>query len=129
MDEKAVPDTHAHEASASLGTARYLVCEFFSGVGPLASAMTAAGVLARSPSDLAHGGAEFKDMNAVDDLWMELGDVASGLLLMVHFAPPYSTATCRTSTTWTQMLCRTWPFHEWPALALASATQVSAETL
>ena len=91
------------EEIAPLSEARYLFCEFFSGQGTLTSAMVAAGVPARSPDDLAAGGVDFEDRRAVDALGRELGElVASGVLLMVHFAPPCSTfsrARCRGSKT------------------------------
>jgi len=91
------------EEQAPLDAARYLFCEFFSGEGSLTSAMVAAGVPVRSPDDLASGGVDFEDKEAVDALGKELGEiVASGVLLMVHFAPPCSTfsrARCRGSKT------------------------------
>ena len=91
------------EVNVPLNKARYLFCEFFSGKGPLTSAVVEAGVPARFPDDLASGGVDFEDRRAVDALGRELGElVASGVLLMVHLAPPCSTfsrARCRGSRT------------------------------
>ena len=71
---------------------RCLFCEFFAGEGALTSAMSKAGVPVRFPDDLAGGGTDFQDKHAVDELRRELGEVvASGVKLMVHFAPPCST--------------------------------------
>jgi hypothetical protein len=71
---------------------RYLFCEFFAGEGALTSAMSKAGVPVRSPDDLAGGGTDFQDKQAVDEVRRELGAlVTSGVKLMVHFAPPCST--------------------------------------
>ena len=86
-----------------LDGSRCLFCEFFAGKGSLTYAVEAAGVPARSPEDLASGGTDFADKKAVDKLRVELGELAaSGVKLMVHFAPPCSTfsrARCRSGKT------------------------------
>ena len=76
----------------ALDPRRALFCEFFSGEGPLTSAVLAAGVPARSPDDLAHGGTDFEHKSAVEEIRRELAELAaSGVKLVVHFAPPCST--------------------------------------
>ena len=89
--------------SSVLDDRRCLFCEFFAGRGSLTFAVEAAGVPARSPDDLASGGVDFSDKKAVDELRTELGELsASGVKLMVHFAPPCSTfsrARCRSGKT------------------------------
>ena len=73
-------------------SAYYLFAEFFAGTGVLTSAVSAAGVPVRPPDDLATGGADFEHIGSVNSLREELGClIASGISLMVHFAPPCST--------------------------------------
>ena len=58
----------------------------------MTSAAAAAGVPTRSPDDLATGGVDFENKEAVDGVRRELGELAaSGVKLVVHFAPPCST--------------------------------------
>ena len=86
-----------------LDGSRCMFCEFFAGKGSLTRAVEAAGVPVRSPEDLAAGGTDFSNKEAVDMLRLELGELAaSGVKLMVHFAPPCSTfsrARCRSGKT------------------------------
>ena len=80
------------DMEAALDERRYRFCEFFAGQGPLTSAASAAGVPTRPPDDLALGGVDFESKEAVEGVRRELGELAaSGVKLVVHFAPPCST--------------------------------------
>ena len=94
-----------------LDTKRFLFCEFFAGEGALTSAVTAAGVPARSPEDLAGGGVDFSDKSAVDALRPEFEELsASGVKCVVHFAPPCSTfSRARDRSSWTRLRSGAFP--------------------
>ena len=80
------------DRAEALDPSRCRFVEFFAGGGVLTSAVSAAGVPVRLPDDLASGGADFQSKEAVLTLRQELADLAaSGVKLMVHFAPPCST--------------------------------------
>ena len=80
------------DRAEALDPSRCRFVEFFAGGGVLTSAVSAAGVPVRLPDDLASGGADFQSKEAVLTLRQELADLAaSGVRLMVHFAPPCST--------------------------------------
>ena len=71
---------------------RCLFAEFFAGTGVLTSAVSSVGVPVRGPDDVALGGYDFQYSDTVLELRREFGELAaSGVQLMVHFAPPCST--------------------------------------
>ena len=84
-----LPNPREDEEAGRLEESRCRFCEFFAGDGNLTSAMARAGVATREPDDLASGGVDFQQKSEVDLIRAELLSLlASGVSLMVHFAPP-----------------------------------------
>ena len=87
--------------SARLCPENFRFIEFFAGSGHLTQAVAKAGVPTDPPNDLATGGMDFENLDDFERMKKYLAELsASGVRLMLHFAPPCATFSRARDRSW-----------------------------